>query len=93
LAMSPRKDPETKPHAPSHLGFPPSQDKERHDEEDRHHPMDDHPHPHPGHHLNNQDIRPDHDAHTNIPHDELPPHQNAPSPIKVSKKITKLGLE
>ena len=92
--MSPRQNP--KPHLRDpqpHLGSQTSQDKERHDEEGQHHPMD-LPHPHLAHHPpDTPDLRPDHDAHTNIPHDELPPHHNAPSPIKPSKKMTLLGRE
>ena len=92
--MSPHQEP--KPHFRDphpHLESQTSQDKERHEEEEDHHPML-HPYPHPPHHSQGTlDLRPDHDAHTNIPHDELPPHHNAPSPIKPSKKMTPLGRE
>jgi hypothetical protein len=76
--MPPRQDPEKKSHdMQSHLELQPSQDKERHKEGDQHHPMD-HPYPHPPPHHQKDilNVHPDHDAHTNIPHDELPPHHN-----------------
>ena len=92
--MSPRQDPKLHPRdSQSHLDGQTSQDKERHDEEKVHHPME-HPNPYPAHHSQGTiDLRPDHDAHTNIPHDELPPHNNAPSPIRPSKRITEFGRE
>ncbi|MFH0968778.1 MAG: hypothetical protein V1862_13960 [Methanobacteriota archaeon] len=92
--MSPRQDPEPHLRDPKHhLGSQTSQDKERHEEEIKHHP-EEHPNPYTDHHPQaKQDIRPEHDAHTNIPHDDLPPHQNAPSPIRPSKRITEFGRE
>ncbi len=92
--MSPRHEPKSDPRDPlSHLGSQPSQDKERHDEEDQHHPMD-HPHPHPDHHPQAKPVLPPrHDAHSHLHGDELPAHTNPPSPIKPSKKITKKGTK
>ncbi|WP_319540457.1 hypothetical protein [uncultured Methanospirillum sp.] len=86
-----------------HKTFPPdaphltdsleSQDKERHDEGDRHHPMD-HPLPHAPHHPQGKTVLPPrHDAHSHLHGDDLPEHTNPPSPIKPSKKMTKKGTE
>ena len=90
--MSPRHEPKKHPHDPqSHLGSQSGQDKERHDEEKHHHPMD-HPYPHAAHHPQAKPALPSrHDAHTHPHGDELPDHTNPPSTIRPSKKVTKTG--
>jgi hypothetical protein len=90
--MSPRHEPKKHPSDPqSHLGSQPGQDKERHDEEKHHHPMD-HPYPHAAHHPQAKTVlHPRHDTHTHPHGDELPAHTNPPSIIRPSKKMTKTG--
>ena len=90
--MSPRHEPKKHPSDPqSHLGSQTGQDKERHDEEKHHHPMD-HPYPHAAHHPQAKTVlHPRHDTHTHPHGDELPAHTNPPSPIRPSKKMTKTG--
>lgn len=79
--------------SPNHRESRVSQDKERHDEENQHHPMD-HPHPHPAHHPQHKPILTRrHDTHSHPHGDELPDHTNPPGPIKPSKKMTKKGTE
>jgi hypothetical protein len=74
------------------LGSHSSQDKERHDEEEHHPPMD-HLYPHAAHHpqVKSPLPPPRHDAHSRSHGDELPDHTNAPSTIRPSKKMTKTG--
>ena len=90
--MSPRHEPQPHTRNPQpRLGLQTGQDKERNDEEDKHHPMD-HPHPHPTHHPQEKAaLSPRHDAHSHPHGDELPAHTNPPGPLKPSKKMTKTG--
>nr|WP_321353259.1 hypothetical protein [uncultured Methanoregula sp.] len=90
--MSPRHEPESHSRDPqSHPGSQTGQDKERHDEEEQHHPMAN-PHPHPAHHPQAKPVLPKrHDAHSHPHGDELPAHTNPPGPLKPSKKMTKTG--
>jgi len=92
IILSPRHEPKKHPGAPQlHLGSQTGQDKERHNEEEHHHPMD-HPYPHAAHHPQAKPARtPRHDAHTHPHGDELPDHTNPPSTIRPSKKMTKTG--
>jgi len=90
--MSPRHEPKKHPSDPqSHLGSQTGQDKERHDEEKHHHPMD-HPYPHAAHHPQVKTaLHPRHETHTHPHGDELPAHTNPPSTIRPSRKMTKTG--
>lgn len=90
--MSPRHEPKTHLSDPQkHLGSQPGQDKQRNEEEERHHPMD-HPYPHAAHHPQEKPaLPPRHDAHSHAHGDEFPAHTNSPGPIKPSKKMTKTG--
>lgn len=90
--MSPRHE------SRKHDGDPPSrpgslsgQDRERHNEEEHHHPLD-HPYPHADHHPQAKPaLAPRHDAHSHPHGDELPEHTNPPSTIRPSKKMMKTG--
>ena len=89
--MSPRHEPKSPTHEPqSHLGSQPGQDRERQEEEDRHHPMD-HPHPHPAHRPQvKPTLPPRHDAHSHPHGDERLADTNPPGgPSSLSKKMTK----
>jgi hypothetical protein len=82
LRMSPRHEPQKNPREPqSHHGSQSGQDKERHLEEEHHHPMA-HPYPHTAHHPQAKpSLPPRHDAHSNPHGDELPAHTN---PLRTS---------
>jgi len=90
--MSPRQDPKPKIRDPQfHLGSLPGQDKERENEDKRHHPME-HPQPHTAHHPQAKPaLPPRHDAHSHPHGDKLPAHTNPPGPLKPSKKMTRTG--
>ena len=96
--MAPRREPHPTPHDhTSHTGSQASLDKDRHAEEDKHHPMD-HPHPHPAHHPQKKNpLPPRHNPHTQPPEQDLDTdhgtHEDRPRPAKIIMKEGKIGVK
>jgi hypothetical protein len=96
--MAPRREPRPTPHNhQSHTGSYISPDKDRHREEDKHHPLD-HPHPHPEHHPQKKaPLPPRHNPHTPAPDHVLDidhgSHQDRPRPAKIVLKEGKAGAK
>lgn len=96
--MPPRREPNPTPHDhKAHTGSVTSPDKDRHAEEDRHHPLD-HPHPHPAHHPQKKNpLPPRHNPHTPPPEQALDAdhgtHEDRPRPAKIIMKEGKTGVK
>ncbi|MGA2913775.1 MAG: hypothetical protein ABSE07_09700 [Methanoregula sp.] len=96
--MAPRREPHPTPHDHKSLtGSQTSLDKDRHKEEDKHHPMD-HLHPHPAHHPQKKTpLPPRHSPHTQPPEQYLDTdhgtHEDRPRPAKIMMKKGKTGTK